>query len=71
MQSLRFLELRNGLNLSEKIQRFRAEGRLDAALAATLKEFDYKGPKNYPPPPVTEDLLRRTAARVHAAATRP
>ena len=69
--SLRFLALRNGLNLSEKIQRLRAEGRLDAALAATLKEFDYKGPKDYPPPPVTEDLLRRTAARVHAAATRP
>ena len=43
---------------------------VDAALAATLKEFDYKGPKNYPPPHVTEDLLRRTAARVHAAATR-
>ena len=65
--SLRFLALRNGLNLSEKIRRLRAEGRVDATLAAILKEFDYPGPKAYPPPATTEALLRRASAAVHRA----
>lgn len=65
--SLRYLALCNGLNLSEKIHRLRAEGKVDDALAAVLREFDYKGAKAYPKPPVTQDLLRRTSEQVHRA----
>ena len=63
--SVRFLALRNGLNLSEKIGILRAEGRIDSNLAAILKEFQYKGPKKYPSPPVISDLIDRTAQTIH------
>lgn len=65
--SLRFLALRNGLNLSEKICRLRAEGKIDAELAATLRAYEYKGRKAYPSPSVTADLIARTAAQIHRA----
>jgi len=39
--SLRYLGLRNGLNLSEKLHLLRAEGKINADLAALLREFRY------------------------------
>ncbi len=65
--SVRYLALKNGLNLSEKISRLRAEGRIDAPLARVLAEFEYRGGKAYPAPDVVAELLRRTAAEVQRA----
>ncbi|MBQ3097730.1 MAG: DUF4091 domain-containing protein [Kiritimatiellae bacterium] len=63
--SVRFLALRNGLNLSEKIGVLRAEERIDSDLSAILKEFQYNGPKKYPSPSAISNLLDRTGRAVH------
>ena len=64
--SLRWLGLRNGLNLCEKIKILRAEGRIGPELAACLKEFRYPGGDRFPDAAAVADLLRRTAAATSA-----
>lgn len=65
--SLRWLGLKNGLNLSEKVFRLRMEGRVDVRLQAALDEFvGAKG--RFPSPEAVADLLARTAREVQRAA---
>ena len=64
--SLRWLGLRNGLNLCEKIKILRAEGRIGPELAGCLKEFRYSGGDRFPDAAAVADLLRRTAAATSA-----
>ena len=49
---------------SEKLKILRDEGKVDDALAAVLREFEYKGAKAYRTNPA-HDVLRRTEALVH------
>ena len=63
--SMRCLALFNGLNLSEKLKILRDEGKIDAELAAALREFEYKGAMAYKTYPA-QDVLRKTEALVHA-----
>ena len=65
--SLRYLGLKNGLNLSEKVKCLRAEGKVDARLQAVLDEFAYKGERKFPKKDALADLLARTAHEIHRA----
>ncbi|MBR4615968.1 MAG: DUF4091 domain-containing protein [Kiritimatiellae bacterium] len=60
--SLRWLGLRNGLNLCEKIKILREEGSIGPELAGCLNEFRYLGGDRFPNAHVIADLFRRTAA---------
>ena len=66
--SLRYLGLKNGLNLSEKICRLRAEGRIGAALQKVLVEFEYRGPERFSSAAFAADLFARTSREVQRLA---
>lgn len=61
--SLRYLGLKNGLNISEKISRLRAEGRIDSKLQGLLGEFRYRKDA-FPPPADIADFLTRVAQNI-------
>ena len=64
--SLRYLGLRNGLNLSEKLHILRAEGKLGPEMEGLLKEFRYPVGKDFPDAGTVSALLRRIASAANA-----